>query len=639
MACTARRQMDGYDSVTRKQRKPRPIVSHRLFPVIVALWFAALLGIGSFVVPPALLERLVGATGLPALLPAAAPPLGFTARAMVALTMTGIGALAGLLLALRLRGSGGEGAVGRRRINLGGMARETAGEEAGLRRRARDAHPDAPVRRPIAASEDLSSAESLGGAAFETSTGPMRGSHLSSDDPDAAPFAPPAFAALARGAANPDTANPDTANPDAERPLFAAHAVAEETVEEADFEELPAIGLSAPESPCVAEDAPPAFDGHDDGDGPAARREPVAPAPFAAPVAPAGIDSPVAGRPVEELGTVQLVERLALAMAARRAALPVAAPSASAPVTVPAFAAPFAAPIDHHAVDAADPVENVAAAPEQPAEPAFAHPAEVVTEPQAAPVFEVETEDEPEPDFVLELQQEVETKPEIATDQAVPVDLDASETAAPAFDPSAQVVTLRPPALEPIAPDLDDGDDDEPDFLPRFLGGDMAMQPKQAPASAPPFARPAFLNTASAASSVSVTRDEVAEETGDEGNPRAVLTGIGSEIDEEDASVEDGDGQDGDDGRFSSLLDISRPLTRAGFVCIEEPASEIEAGVEPVVVFPGQGSRVAAPFGVPSAPDKPVAPIARQPAKADSEETDRALRAALATLQRMTNTR
>lgn len=610
MACTARRQMDGYDSVTRKQRKPQPIVSHRLFPVIVALWFAALLGIGSFVVPPALLERLVGATGLPALLPAAAPPLGFTARAMVALTMTGIGALAGLLLALRLRGSGGEGAVGRRRINLGGMARETAGEEAGLRRRARDVHPDAPVRRPIAASEDLSGAESLGGAAFETSTGPMRGSHLSSDDSDAAPFAPPAFAALARGAANPD----------AERPLFAAHAVAEETVEEAGFEELPAIGLSAPESPCVAEDAPPAFDGYDDSDGPAARREPVVPAPFAAPVAPAGIDSPVAGRPVEELGTVQLVERLALAMAARRAALPVAAPSASAPVTVPAFAAPFAAPIDHHAVDAADPVENV-------------------TEPQAAPVFEVETEDEPEPDFVLELQQEVETKPEIATDQAVPVDLDASETAAPAFDPSAQVVTLRPPALEPIAPDLDDGDDDEPDFLPRFLGGDMAMQPKQAPASAPPFARPAFLNTASAASSVSVTRDEVAEETGDEGNPRAVLTGIGSEIDEEDASVEDGDGQDGDDGRFSSLLDISRPLTRAGFVRIEEPASEIGAGVEPVVVFPGQGSRVAPPFGVPSAPDKPVAPISRQPAKADSEETDRALRAALATLQRMTNTR
>jgi hypothetical protein len=76
-----------------------PISMHPAFPFIVALWFAALLGIGSLVVPVALVEQLSVASGLAAMFPPAAPPLGFTARALMALAFTLGGAMAGLVIA------------------------------------------------------------------------------------------------------------------------------------------------------------------------------------------------------------------------------------------------------------------------------------------------------------------------------------------------------------------------------------------------------------------------------------------------------------------------------------------------------------------------------------------------------------
>lgn len=79
-----------------------PISTHRAFPPIVALWFAALLGLGSLVVPVAVVERLVTLTGLASLVPQTAPPLGFTARALIALGFTLAGAIGGLLLARRM---------------------------------------------------------------------------------------------------------------------------------------------------------------------------------------------------------------------------------------------------------------------------------------------------------------------------------------------------------------------------------------------------------------------------------------------------------------------------------------------------------------------------------------------------------
>lgn len=78
------------------------ITAHPLFPAIVALWFAALFGLGSLAIRPALLESVVLAVGLHALVPAAAPPLGLTARLMIAIAMAALGAIIGLLLARRL---------------------------------------------------------------------------------------------------------------------------------------------------------------------------------------------------------------------------------------------------------------------------------------------------------------------------------------------------------------------------------------------------------------------------------------------------------------------------------------------------------------------------------------------------------
>jgi len=84
-------------------RTTKPLSAHPAFPVIVALWFAALLGLGTFVVPPANFEGLVVGTGLDELLPAAAPPLGDTARLAISAIAALLGALLGLGIAARIR--------------------------------------------------------------------------------------------------------------------------------------------------------------------------------------------------------------------------------------------------------------------------------------------------------------------------------------------------------------------------------------------------------------------------------------------------------------------------------------------------------------------------------------------------------
>jgi hypothetical protein len=79
-----------------------PITANPAFPWIVALWFAALLGVGSLILPVALLERASTATGLASVLPMAAPPLGFTAQSLVALVGTLAGGMFGFLLARKI---------------------------------------------------------------------------------------------------------------------------------------------------------------------------------------------------------------------------------------------------------------------------------------------------------------------------------------------------------------------------------------------------------------------------------------------------------------------------------------------------------------------------------------------------------
>lgn len=85
---------------------PRKLASsttaHPLFPAVVALWLGALFGLASLAVRPALLEALAVRSGIDRAIPAAAAPLGITARLLLALALAALGSLLGALIARRL---------------------------------------------------------------------------------------------------------------------------------------------------------------------------------------------------------------------------------------------------------------------------------------------------------------------------------------------------------------------------------------------------------------------------------------------------------------------------------------------------------------------------------------------------------
>lgn len=131
----------------RKAPPSKPITDHPLFPAFVALWFSAVLGLGSLAVRPELLESLVLRSGIDLIVPAAAPPLGIMARILVALVLAATGSMLGIVVARKLARPG----VAERDRN-----RTMHGSETGEQPlRHRDAHPDAPARRPISAREEL----------------------------------------------------------------------------------------------------------------------------------------------------------------------------------------------------------------------------------------------------------------------------------------------------------------------------------------------------------------------------------------------------------------------------------------------------------------------------------------------------
>jgi hypothetical protein len=125
----------------------RPHRPHLILPVapLGAAALAASVALLFAVMPASILENLVLDSGIAALVPAAEPPLGFTARA--ALIMIGGGGL-GLLAWLGLYLL-----YGTRTIDLN-RKMAPATDAAPILRRA-DAHPDAPARRPLFASRDL----------------------------------------------------------------------------------------------------------------------------------------------------------------------------------------------------------------------------------------------------------------------------------------------------------------------------------------------------------------------------------------------------------------------------------------------------------------------------------------------------
>nr|WP_137677194.1 hypothetical protein [Parerythrobacter lutipelagi] len=91
-----------------KSGKQASISAHPAFPAVVASWFAALLGLGCLVVPVVLFETLISASGVASVVPAAAPPLGLTARMAIALAAALTGAGIGLFLARKVAAASGE---------------------------------------------------------------------------------------------------------------------------------------------------------------------------------------------------------------------------------------------------------------------------------------------------------------------------------------------------------------------------------------------------------------------------------------------------------------------------------------------------------------------------------------------------
>ena len=211
-----------YEDEAAPQRAGPPLSLHPAFPAIVALWFAALLGVGSLVLPAALLDRVVTMTGIASLLPAAAPPLGLTARSLIALAGALAGAGLGVTIARRVARSHRPEPVSR--VAKFGSRRpisvhEELGGPNGLRGVTNGEGLPLSRRRALAISEDDRPSDFLYRA-------PLPGV-----DPDApAPFAAAPFVAEA-----PETAPEAAASEDEPLELL---ELAEEAVEESSDEDL-----------------------------------------------------------------------------------------------------------------------------------------------------------------------------------------------------------------------------------------------------------------------------------------------------------------------------------------------------------------------------------------------------------------
>lgn len=294
--------------MTAKTKKKAPITGHPAFPVTVALWFAALFGMGSLLVQPGLLESLVLAIRLDRLIPAAAPPLGFTARTLVAVLLAGTGGLIGFAVGRAIRGSAG-------------APRREAPAQSVQRGRAAAPAPAAEAPAGVQAmagpaddNDDLARLE----AAREGIPPRRRGLHtqlVADTFADPAPMQAPEPTILNLGdltaiepigSASDGLAAPGTfAAPAASEPAPARVNPATPT------DPLPAVA-AAPPAAAVAE-------------APAAAPQPAAPEPVPArPAAPAfrprqGTAADVLRQaPLDTLGVVELVERFALALAERR---------------------------------------------------------------------------------------------------------------------------------------------------------------------------------------------------------------------------------------------------------------------------------------------------------------------------------
>lgn len=633
-----------------KPGKPASISAHPAFPAVVALWFAALLGLGCLVVPVVVFETLFSATGIAGVIPAAAPPLGPTARISISLAAALAGAGAGLFLARKVAAASGTVKEPRRREIVADdrtvaanpkrpiSAREELGSDsfdaAFVAQREEQSEPAAAPariagrRRALSVTDESERSEFLdhaplpgGEAAFDA--------HDDDEDRNAA-FAQDAALDLG-GFVEPETepAAPETDEADDifatlrlrmtqgnDTPQAAAAAETSDRLPGAMAEEAqlpPAVEatdepLHAPAEPAhhapelhiedfpamtsnpqtVGEAAYNPLAGFAPQDRPAPGPSLAAPAPaFAAPEPVATIGH---NSGLHELGMVELVERFARAL--QKTQEPHETAPAPVPVSAPAQPAPPIAMANPIAAAAAEPVATGPIASPFPAQvPAYAPFS--ATAQAAQPSF-VAPEPKAEPPMVFRRQPA--SAATVAPDAA---ELDAAPLAAP--------VPQMPQALRPFALHDDAADDEDEPLDLSFPKLNAAMARSEEPAFA----------------AQEITADE-----------------------------EDG----GESDSYSSLLSMKgRFAAPQPFVRIED--DEPVAAEEPVVVFPGQENRRAepasdgpsrdpldagswhAPAATPmrpfDAPSQATAAGARPAQPANSGETERALREALEKLQRM----
>ncbi|MBV1916535.1 MAG: hypothetical protein KUG65_00490 [Sphingomonadaceae bacterium] len=656
------------------------ITRHPLFPLTVALWFGALFGLGSLAVRASLLESAIVALKIDMIITSAAPPIGATTRILLALAMAALGGLLGAMIARRIgrpkkvvqkrkRGAGSvseirKAAVAKSFANRAVPEAPAAAPASGRRsqlamKEEAPNHPAPDDTAPVPGSApqilDVSAFE-LEGFESPASDGQQFGASkefaiedgreveptaLSDlDSSDSGPFDPQTFEASPPEGAQifkPQDSSADLPTgqeepaPIAPAP-FDEQAAAVESTEPAatnpqqsqpDRPEPQMIfGTAAPIDANAEEEAPnlPRFESEEDRqEALVASVEPYPASVFDPNPAPSLFAQPLNTSVSEVRWSDNVTGKLtpptdpAACPPIETASLPEPEPDTTAPdVLESESAAQRIASTELNSLSPLELLERLAisirrkhgSAPAEaaPANPANAQPSQLAT-PQAFAAPEPQTEP---------AQEEVTVQDQPQTDDGAPAEpIPAAEVA---FAPSPPSI---PAGLRPVGLDPDDDEELLPHYLPpRRIGmehGGTAQRPENLPA----------LNTI--------------EDPGDK-------------------NAAPGDG-------YSSLLDLSQPAPAGqGFVRVDEP-EEFDRDVEPAVIFPGQETSSPSPFappaetlraggqdavvdsGGPEAADATLpgtqaetdqpAPFAPPATRPDPAETERALRSALTTPQRM----
>lgn len=595
--------------VQRKAKKPQPVTANPLFPAVVALWFGALFGLSSLAVRVSVIETLVRMSKLDLVLHAAAPPLGITARILVALGMAALGAIIGTLISRALTRPKKE--VRERKRGARQPEAEEADDNDDLTRFDRALREPALVRRPISVHEELADAAMLSSEGNFARRRSLTALHEQEDQH----FVPHESAPLPGGLPQVlELAGAELDQPMA-RQDFQADVPAGSLVE-AVFTPTPTMDLNA-------------FDLHEPEPEPVV--DPDFQHPDAALTGPGTDEHTLAGRQVFGLTGAEPV-----AQADRQIFQPPVDEEVSEPVPAAIVAVPEPEQVADPAVSLTVPAEI--AAPTQPvaAELAAAEP--------SRPRNLEPLDDLGMVDLALRLQQAMERRRSARCGMAAPASVTGVEN-----------VSLAPAATAP-----------EPAFPEAELPAAAPAPVYDVPAAAfaMPTELPAALRPISFTDASEVDDDE--EFAASLLPPRQLFAGpqdVAAPLfaAPETAEVaEDAESEPVDDEGYASLLNVAAPAPRSPFVRIEEPSAADDA-IEPVVIFPGQASRIpfAPPAGTPVSDVAPVTSPAQEsgqfrrfdaPANAapgvpvaatnassalDPEETERSLRAALSSLQRI----